>query len=72
MAERAYFGGNRSQLAWEYGRLLSYPDEAIRRLISDNPETARLLIPAGGAPAAPFRFFPLDVAWISCYICIVV
>ena len=31
VAERAYFGGNRSQLAWEYGRLLSYPDEAIRR-----------------------------------------
>lgn len=30
VAERAYFGGNRSQLAWEYGRLLSYPDEAIR------------------------------------------
>ena len=27
-----------AQLAWEYGRLLSYPDEAIRRLISDNPE----------------------------------
>ena len=37
-----YFGGNRSQLAWEYGRLLSYPDEAIRRLISDNPEKERL------------------------------
>ena len=30
------------QLAWEYGRLLSYPDEAIRRLISDNPEKERL------------------------------
>ena len=42
VAERAYFGGNRSQLAWEYGRLLSYPDEAIRRLISDNPEKERL------------------------------
>ena len=41
VAERAYFGGNRSQLAWEYGRLLSYPDEAIRRLISDNPEKER-------------------------------
>ena len=24
MAEGAYFGGNRSQVAWEYGRLLSY------------------------------------------------
>ena len=37
-----HIGGNRSQLAWEYGRLLSYPDEAIRRLISDNPEKERL------------------------------
>ena len=51
VAERAYFcllytspspRDRTSQLAWEYGRLLSYPDEAIRRLISDNPEKERL------------------------------
>ena len=36
--EKAYFGGNRSQLAWEFGRLLSYPEEEIRRLIAENPE----------------------------------
>ena len=36
VAEGAYFGGNRSRIAWEYGRLLSYPDEAIRRLIHEN------------------------------------
>ena len=39
VAEGAYFGGNRSQVAWEYGRLLSYPAESIRRLIAEN--TAR-------------------------------
>ena len=36
--EKAYFGGNRSQIAWEFGRLLSYPEEVIRRLIAENPE----------------------------------
>ena len=36
VAEGAYFGGNRSRIAWEYGRLLSYSDEAIRRLIHEN------------------------------------
>ena len=38
VAERAYFGGNRNLVAWDYGRLLSYPEEAIRRLIADNRE----------------------------------
>ena len=36
--EKAYFGGNRGQLAWEFGRLLSYPEEVIQRLIAENPE----------------------------------
>ncbi len=36
--EKVYFGGNRTQIAWDYGRLLSYPEEAIRRLIAENPE----------------------------------
>lgn len=36
--EKVYFGGNRAQIAWDFGRLLSYPDEAIRRLIADNQE----------------------------------
>lgn len=36
VASGAYFGGNRSRIAWEYGRLLSYSDEAIRRLIHEN------------------------------------
>lgn len=36
VAGRAYFGGNRTQLALSYGRLLSYSDEAIRRLIDVN------------------------------------
>ena len=36
--EKVYFGGNRTQIAWDFGRLLSYPDEAIRRLIADNQE----------------------------------
>lgn len=40
--EKVYFGGNRSQIAWDFGRLLSYPEEAIRRLIADNPEKERL------------------------------
>lgn len=34
--EKVYFGGNRTQIAWDYGRLLSYPDEAIRHLIAEN------------------------------------
>ena len=38
VAEGAYFGGNRSQVAWEYGRLLSYPAESIRRLIAENTD----------------------------------
>ena len=38
LEEKAYFGGNRSQIAWEFGRLLSYPEEVIRRLIAENPE----------------------------------
>ena len=38
VAEGAYFGGNRNLVAWDYGRLLSYPEEAIRRLIADNRE----------------------------------
>ena len=37
-ASRAYFGGNRSRVAWDLGRLLSYPEETIRRLIADNAE----------------------------------
>lgn len=40
--EKVYFGGNRAQIAWDYGRLLSYPEEAIRRLIADNPEKEQL------------------------------
>ena len=38
IAERAYFGGNRSQIAWEFGRLLSYSQETMRRLVAENPE----------------------------------
>ena len=38
VAEGAYCGGNRSQVAWEYGRLLSYPAESIRRLIAENTD----------------------------------
>ena len=40
--EKVYFGGNRTQIAWDFGRLLSYPEEAIRRLIADNPEKEQL------------------------------
>ena len=36
--EKVYFGGNRTQIAWDFGRLLSYPEEAIRRLIRENSE----------------------------------
>lgn len=38
LREKVYFGGNRTQIAWDYGRLLSYPEEAIRRLIGENRE----------------------------------
>ncbi len=38
VAAGAYFGGNRSRLAWDYGRLLSYPEETIRRLIAENTD----------------------------------
>ena len=38
LEEKAYFGGNRAQIAWEFGRLLSYPEEVIRRLMAENPE----------------------------------
>ena len=34
----AYFGGNRSRIARDYGRLLSYPEETIRRLLSENTD----------------------------------
>ena len=33
-----YFGGNRAQIAREYGQLLSYGDEAIRALLETNGE----------------------------------
>lgn len=42
LAERAYFGGNRSQLAMEFGRLLSYPVEQVRRMIAENREKEQL------------------------------
>ena len=38
VAEGAYFGGNRSRIAWDFGRLLSYPEEVIRHLIEGNQE----------------------------------
>ena len=38
VAEGAYFGGNRTQVAWDLGRLLSYPAEAIRSLIAGNTD----------------------------------
>lgn len=34
----AYFGGNRTQIAREYGRLLSYGDETVRTLLENNGE----------------------------------
>lgn len=40
--EKVYFGGNRTQIAWDLGRLLSYPEDAIRRLIADNQEKEQL------------------------------
>lgn len=36
VAERAYFGGNRTQLAFSYGRLLSYSTETVRTMIDAN------------------------------------
>ncbi len=42
VANRAYFGGNRSRTAWEYGRLLSYPEEVIQRLIAENQEKEKV------------------------------
>lgn len=38
LSSGAYFGGNRSRLALEYGRLLSYSEEIIQTLISENTE----------------------------------
>ena len=38
LSERAYFGGNRNQLALEFGRLLSYPVELVKRMIAENAE----------------------------------
>lgn len=38
ITEGAYFGGNRSRVAWEYGQLLSYPEEVISRMIQTNNE----------------------------------
>ena len=38
VASRAYFGGNRSRLSLEFGRLLSYPEDTIQRLIRENTE----------------------------------
>lgn len=42
LAERAYFGGNRSQLAMEFGCLLSYPVDQIRRMIAENREKEQI------------------------------
>lgn len=38
----AYFGGNRTQIAREYGRLLSYRDETVRALLAENREKEQL------------------------------
>ena len=38
----AYFGGNRTQLATSYGRLLSYTDDAVRRLLAENGEKEQI------------------------------
>ncbi len=38
LSERAYFGGNRTQLAVEYGRLLSYPAEIVKKMLAENTE----------------------------------
>lgn len=42
LAGRAYFGGNRNQIAWSYGRLLSYSEEAIRRMVEENQEKEQI------------------------------
>ena len=42
VAGGAYFGGNRSQVAWDFGRLLSYPAEAIRQLVEENNDRERI------------------------------
>lgn len=42
LADRAYFGGNRTQIAFSFGRLLSYSDEAIRQLIDVNQDREQL------------------------------
>ena len=42
VAGGAYFGGNRSQVAWDFGRLLSYPAEAIRQLVDENNDRERI------------------------------
>lgn len=36
VADRAYFGGNRARVAREYGRLLSYGEETVERLLEKN------------------------------------
>lgn len=38
----AYFGGNRNQVAWAYGRLLSYPQDTIQQLLAENNERETL------------------------------
>ena len=42
VAERAYFGGNRTQIAREYGRLLSYSPETVRSLLAANSDRERV------------------------------
>lgn len=42
VASGAYFGGNRSRIAWEYGRLLSLPEEVIRTLIAENNDKEQI------------------------------
>ncbi len=42
LAGRAYFGGNRSQLAAEFGCLLSYPAERVKQMIAENREKEQL------------------------------
>ena len=38
MEKRVYFGGNRSRIALEFGRLLSYNEETIHRLTVENTD----------------------------------
>lgn len=42
VAGRAYFGGNRTQIAREYGRLLSYSPETVRALLEANRDRERV------------------------------